>query len=683
VIDTREGLSTDRTTTVIADKTGKVWIGTQTDGVFAVLGGQGQQMSASSAFNADHGLPSNVILAMAAGAAGELWLGTPDGVSMIRGAQVKTLTSADGLPDDFVRSLLADRDGSVWIGTRHGLVHWRSAADERKHATGTSGTASGPETYTQADGLGSDLVGAMARDAGGNLWIGTLGGLSRLQGKTLTNYTTANGLSSNVVTALLPLSGGMLLIGTQEHGLTLWDGKRFFAAGAEVLGDRSIHAIVEDRLGHVWFATDDGIARCDWKSNGGAANVKCSNWVEFDTSDGLVSRETSTNGHPSAARSSDGRLWFATPRGVVEVDPAQLVMNPVPPGVVLKRAEVDDQLQPFLPDGPPVVIQPGHVRFQFDYAGLSFVAPQKVRYRYMLEGFDHGWIDAGTRRSAYYTNIPPGRYTFRVQAANNDGVWNRDGAELQFDLKPHYYQTRWFLFAALLFAVCLIVFALRERLRRAERGFQAVLAERTRLAREIHDTLAQGYVGVSVQLEVLAQMLRQHKESEAATQLDTVREYVRTGLAEARQSIWALRTQDRSENTLPVKLRRLVEAANGNGLEAEFSLFGAYRPLPAEAEQEVVRIVQEAIQNVKKHAAAGHMRVQLEYGVQGVMAEISDNGRGGASEQQGRYGLLGMRERAATIGGRLEIESIAGSGTTVRLRVPMRKDGREPQKEEA
>jgi len=683
VIDTREGLSTDRTTTVIADKSGKVWIGTQTDGVFAIEGGQGKQMSASSAFNADKGLPSNVILAMAAGAGGELWVGTPDGVSMIRGGQVKTLTSADGLPDDFVRSLLADGDGSVWIGTRHGLVHWRGAADDHKQAALTSGPASGPETYTQTDGLGSDLVGAMARDSEGDLWIGTLGGLSRLQGKTLTNYTTANGLSSNVVTALLPLAGGMLLIGTQEHGLTVWDGHRFFAAGQDVLGDRSIHAIVEDRLGHIWFATDDGIARCDWKSNGGAANVGCSNWVEFDTSDGLVSRETSTNGHPSASRSSDGRLWFATPRGVVEVDPAQLVMNQVPPGVVLKRAEVDDQLQPFLPDGPPLVIQPGHVRFQFDYAGLSFVAPQKVRYRYMLEGFDRGWIDAGTRRSAYYTNIPPGRYTFRVQAANNDGVWNRDGAELQFDLKPHYYQTRWFLFVAVLFAVGLIVFALRERLRRAERGFQAVLAERTRIAREIHDTLAQGYVGVSIQLEVLAQMLRQHKESEAATQLDTVRDYVRTGLAEARQSIWALRTQDRSENNLPVKLRRLVEAANGDGLEAEFSLFGAYRPLPADAEQEVVRIVQEAIQNVKKHAAAERLRVQLEYGAQGVMVEISDNGKGGASEQQGRYGLLGMRERAATIGGRLEIESVAGSGTTVRLRVPMRKDGRDPQKEEA
>lgn len=682
IIDTRQGLPTDRATTVVADKSGRVWIGTQSDGVYAMEGGRPQQARAIAAFSAEKGLPSNVILAMAAGAADELWVGTPDGLSVIRKGKVKSLTSADGLPDDFVRSLLAEPDGSVWIGTRHGLVHWTGTTGESTQASGASSRQPAAETYTQADGLGSDLVGAMAHDSHGDLWIGTLGGLSRLKGNTIANYTTANGLSSNVVTALLPLPDGTLLIGTQDHGLTAWDGHRFSAVATEVLGDRSIHAIVADRFSHIWFATDDGIERCEWAPMGGPGKPGCSHWVEFDTSDGLVSRETSTNGHPSACSSIDGRLWFATPRGVAEVDPAHLAINQVPPGVVLKRAEVDDQVQPFTPGGPPLVIPPGHVRFQFDYAALSFVAPQKVRYRYMLQGFDHEWTDAGARRSAYYTNIPPGRYTFRIQAANNDGIWNLDGAELRFDLKPHYYQTRWFLFVAVLFAVSLIVFALRERLRRAERGFQAVLAERTRIAREIHDTLAQGYVGVSVQLEVLAQLLRQHQESDAAVQLDKVREYVRTGLAEARQSIWALRTQDRSENTLPVKLRRLVEAANGDGLEAEFSLFGAYRALPAAAEQEVVRIVQEAIQNVKKHSGAGRMRVQLEYGAHGVTVEVSDNGTGGASEQQGRYGLTGMRERAATIEGTLEIESAAGAGTTVRLRLPMRRDSRGPQREE-
>jgi len=308
---------------------------------------------------------------------------------------------------------------------------------------------------------------------------------------------------------------------------------------------------------------------------------------------------------------------------------------------------------------------------------LSFVAPQKVRYRYMLEGFDHGWTEAGTRRTAYYTNIPPGRYTFRVQAANNDGLWNTAGAALSFDLRPHFYQTTWFLVLLLAVVAGAVVLLLRLRLRRAEREFRVVLGERGRIAREIHDTLAQGYVGVSVQLEVLSELLRRHKMEDAAKQLDQTREYVRHGLADARQSIWALRTQDASETTLPVKLRRMAEAAGGEGLAAQFSLFGAYRPLPAETERELLRVAQEAIHNVKKHAGASELRVQLEYGPERIALEVRDNGRGGAQVaaaelSPGHFGLTGMRERAAAIGGALEVSSAAGAGTTVRLSAPAR-----------
>jgi signal transduction histidine kinase len=211
------------------------------------------------------------------------------------------------------------------------------------------------------------------------------------------------------------------------------------------------------------------------------------------------------------------------------------------------------------------VVPAGHVHFQFDYAGLSFTAPQKVRYRYMLEGFDKGWTEAGTRRTAYYTSLPPRRYTFRVQAANNDGVWNTAGAALTFELRPHFYQTAWFYVLLSAALAGLIVLLLRRRLKRAESEFRAVLGERNRIAREIHDTLAQGYVGVSVQLEVLAELLRMSKVEAAAKQLDQTRGYVREGLADARQSIWALRSQDSGETTLPVRLRRMVEAARGSG----------------------------------------------------------------------------------------------------------------------
>jgi len=225
-----------------------------------------------------------------------------------------------------------------------------------------------------------------------------------------------------------------------------------------------------------------------------AAN--CPNWIEFGTG-GWVAKPRDCRQQPSSAwRSRDGHLWFATPKGLVEVDPAHFPFNTMPPPVALERFAVDDVDQGLHAADSSLQVPAGHVHFQFDYAGLSFTAPQKVRYRYTLEGFDKGWIEAGSRRSAYYTTIPPGHYTFRVQAANNDGVWNLQGAALAFDLRPHFYQTAWFYILVFAALVGLVVLLLRRRLKRAESEFRAVLGERNRIAREIHDTLAQGYVGI-------------------------------------------------------------------------------------------------------------------------------------------------------------------------------------------
>ena len=685
----REGLSSDGTTTVVEDAAGTLWVGTSGGGLNAVRrvvenpagakaqsnrglflarlkscpdtvpgvsSGCGAGASAIKIYTVKDGLLSDVILSLAAGAKGDLWVGTPDGLSHIRagGAGIEGFTSADGLPDDFIRSLLADADGSVWIGTRRGLTHWTGKLGGRM------------ETFTQANGLGSDLVGAMARDAKGDLWVATFAGLSRLHGGKILNYTTADGLTSNVVTALLPRSDGTLLIGTQDHGWDQWDGRKLSPAAHDGLERTSIHAILDDGLGHLWFATGNGIARCDCDMMGSR-----SHWMEFGAADGLRSRETAINSHPSAWRARDGHLWFATPKGLVEVDPAHFPVNSTPPAVALERFSVDDVALPLHGVGNGLRVEAGHVHFEFDYAGLSFVAPQKVRYRFMLEGFDRGWTEAGARRTAFYTNIPPGRYTFRVQAANNDGVWNTAGAALGFELRPHFYQTVWIYVLLAAGLVGLVTGLLRRRLVVAEREFRAVLGERNRIAREIHDTLAQGYVGVSVQLEVLAELLRHNQAEAAAKHLDTTREYVREGLADARQSIWALRSQDSGETTLPVRLRRLVEAEDGHGLAAGFSIYGAYRPLPPGTEREILRVAQEAIHNVKKHAGAKNLFVQLEYGPVTIALEVRDDGRGfsaGPASQAGHYGLTGMQERAAAIGGTLEVTSEPGGGTTVRLR---------------
>ncbi|MGH9606515.1 MAG: ligand-binding sensor domain-containing protein, partial [Terracidiphilus sp.] len=478
----REGLASDATTTVVEGGAGTLWVGTSGSGLEAIrLGedGTGDEVFPKKegirTYTVEDGLASNVILSLAAAPNGDVWVGTPDGLNRIRRGRIETFSSADGLPDDFIRSLLVDADGSLWIGTRRGLAHWASGSG------GPNGTGASPKfvTYTEENGLGSDLVGAMARDADGNLWIATLAGLSRLRNGKISNFTIANGLSSNVVTALLARPDGTLLIGTEGHGLNLWDGRRFLRMTNNSLNslDRAtIHAILDDGEGHLWFATGNGIARCDCggmsRANGAAG---CSHWMEFGTADGLRSREMATNSHPSAWRSLDGRLWFATPKGLVEVNPAHFPINRLPPPVALERFAVDDVAHALGGAGSRIRVEAGHVHFEFDYAGLSFVAPQKVRYRYILEGFDRGWTDAGPRRSAYYTNIPPGRYTFRVQAANNDGVWNTAGAALNFELEPHYYQTAWFWALLLAALTALTLLLLRRRLRVAEREFRAVL----------------------------------------------------------------------------------------------------------------------------------------------------------------------------------------------------------------
>ncbi len=680
VIGAREGLSSDETTAVVEDGAGTLWVGTQEDGLNN-LRRNGSVLEEARNYSVANGLASNVILSLAAGADGGLWVGTPDGLNRIRGDSVSTYTSADGLPDDFVRSLLVDSDGSLWIGTRRGLVHWTMDS-------GAAQAGAKMRIYTQSNGLGSDLVGAMTRDAKGDLWVATLAGLSRLHGDTIANFTTADGLSSNVVTALLVQADGALLIGTQDHGWDAWDGQKFSAAMGNGLDQTTVRAILDDGMGHLWFATANGIARCDCTRMSGGKSAQdrvpsCSKWIEFGPADGLRSRTTASNSHPSAWRSRDGLLWFTTPKGLVEADPAHFPVNAVPPPVALERFAIDDVDQPLRGAGSWLRVEAGRVHFEFDYAGLSFVAPQKVRYRYMLEGFDRDWTDAGARRAAYYTNIPPGRYTFRVQAANNDGLWNEEGAALGFELRPHFYQTVWFYVLLLAAAIGGVILLLRLRLLRAEREFRAVLGERSRIAREIHDTLAQGYVGVSVQLEVLAELLRQSKVDAAQKQLDVTREHVREGLADARQSIWALRTEDSGETTLPVKLRRLVEAAQGNGLDSRFSVFGAYRPLPAETERELLRVAQEAIHNVKKHAAASQLAVRFDYGPASIELEVEDNGRGGAPDHPnaGHFGLTGMRERAAAIGGTLDVSGARGEGTTVRLRAPAPEAAREAVKE--
>jgi signal transduction histidine kinase len=303
-----------------------------------------------------------------------------------------------------------------------------------------------------------------------------------------------------------------------------------------------------------------------------------------------------------------------------------------------------------------------------EYAGLSFTAPSEVRYRVKLDGFDKDWVDAGAKRTATYTNLAPGRYVFRVQAVNGDGVWNLAGAEVRVRVVPPYWRRWWFVALVLLGLAAVLAGIYLLRLRRLRRDFDVVLAERNRMAREIHDTLTQDFVGTSVQLDIVAQMLRRGKVEAALEQVVKTRRLVTEGLDEARRSIWELRTGG-VEDGLPLRLRRLVEREEWTEIGAKVKVGGAVRALDPMVEREVLRVAQEALQNVKRHARATETTVDLHYSDEAVLLTIEDNGVGFRMEDvpAGHFGLMGMKERAAVVDGELSVVSELGRGTTVRL----------------
>ena len=658
-LTTQQGLSADFVRTVFQDHAGAILIGTDRGGLDRLVGGKITPV--------DLGGPSasGVVLALAETGEG-VWVGTPDGLTLLRsGQQPRTLTVDDGLADNFVRSLFADRDGTLWVGTRNGLSHW---------------AANKFVSYTSANGLGSDVIGSVLRTRDGTLWVGTLGGLSRWNGTRFVNATARDGLGGDAVTVLFEDSTGTLLVGTNGSGLTRFRDGKFVTVDARSSGlPETVYGIVEDAGGHIWLSSKQGIYRVqeaalDASLDGPTGTLAVE---RFGAADGMQIGECSSGGHPAAWRMQDGTLWFATLKGVALVNPAGLPARQIPP-VVIERVTLDGQ-EADAGAGAVLEVPAGSERIAVEYAGLSLAAPQKVRYRYKLAGFDQDWVQAGSGSTAFFTNIPPGHYRFVVQASNTDGIWSVRPAEIILHVRPRFFQTWWFylLLAAGLLWLAYAIYRLRVRF--VEARLKGVMTERGRIAREIHDTLAQGYVGISVHLEIASQMLAVSTEA-AREQLEETKALVRSGLAEARSSIWELRSDGEEVSTLPARLTSLAKAKqHDGGPEITVAVHGSYRPLQRRVEDEIVRVAQEAIANVLRHADAQTIAVSLAYDAKKVELSVQDDGRGFAEAADsfaglGHFGLRGMQERAAAIGGVLDVQSSPGRGTSVNLRVPLQKE---------
>jgi signal transduction histidine kinase len=383
----------------------------------------------------------------------------------------------------------------------------------------------------------------------------------------------------------------------------------------------------------------------------------------FDTSDGMKIRECSSGGHPAALRMQDGTMWFATLRGVSVVDPEHLHENAVPPLVSIETVLINDVPRAVAEE---LTLEPGLQRVEFQYAGLSFMAPAKVQYRYRLQGFDREWIEAGDHRAAFYTNLQPGRYVFHVAARNNDGVWSESDATMSLRVRPFFWQTLWFyaLLVLLLGGLAYGIYA--WRVRRVRARYQGVMEERSRIAREIHDTLAQGIVSISLQLEVVSRLLGISTEA-ARTQLNETRLLVRQSLADARSSIWDLRSETAEE--LPVRVGRALKTLTGSaGIVGKLEVTGTYRAISRSVEEELLKIVQEAVTNAVRHSGCTQVEVVLTYDMKAIRLAVRDDGQGfdtSAASPAGHFGMQGMRERGNRIGARLEIHSETGRGTQV------------------
>jgi signal transduction histidine kinase/ligand-binding sensor domain-containing protein len=659
-----------------------MWVGTRDDGVRERRNGLWQPALAAPA------LTSSVVLCMAPASDGGLWVGTPDGLNYIgerSGSKaVVRITSADGLPDDTVRSIAADPDGSIWVGTPHGLGHLHR---ERNQV--------GVQTLTTANGLGGDLIGALLLANVGKrkvLWVGTQSGLSRIgvDGR-ITNFAVKDGLGSPIVTALAQDRAGSIWAATQDGGLTVFDGQRFRPAPSEVWKPsrtNKVESIVADEEGSLWLRMDRGVRRIaaeglrncilDRRCNDARAAI-----ASHGLAAGMPNEELVPGASATAWLAADGELWFPSRNGAAIADTRHLPTEQPAVPTVIESFLIDDVPQE-LHEGETksaklIEVPYGQSRLTMDYAGLSFLEPGGVRYRFMLEGFDNQWTEAGTRRFATYTNLPPGTYLFRVQAMGNTGGWGNEGATLRFRVVPPFYRRWWFIALMVLLFAAVLAGLYLLRLRVLRRRFDAVLAERNRMAREIHDTLTQDFVGTTLQLDILHRHLKGGHVDRAIDQVKQTRQLVTEGLEEARRSIWELRANN-SQDSLPTRLARLLERETFATIAPKLQLGGAYRELDPRTEREVLRIAQEALTNVQNHAQATQTKVNLQYYNEALRLVVEDNGRGFVVEQglhkDGHFGLLGMKERASAIGGTLDIVSEPDAhnpthGTTLTLHLPL------------
>ena len=724
------------TNVLLRDPGGALWIGTARDGIFRTVDDN------TDHFATGDGLSSDSVLRFFQDREGTLWVATAKGIDSFRDLPVVSYSIKEGMPSDILSTVLASHDGGVWIGGAEALSFLKqgelSVFRTNQGLPGRDITTMSQDhrgrlwigvdnslavldrgqfiPIHKPDGSSLGIVLGIAEDAAGNEWAMMSEKLFRIEDLKVRQQISlpekcfsivgdpeqgvwlgcANGsvahyygghsdtfprVSATYIRQLLPeTTGGLWAV--SDVALIWWNGKTSATLTTRngLPCDES-YAVVKDEAGALWI-----YARCGLLS---ISASELTRWHQdpsvqvkvevLDVYDGAQPGITPLQ--PQASRSLDGRLWFVNDNLVQTLDPRNWPRNTLPPNVVVERLTAKDVNYPI----QGALKLPALIRnLEIDYTALSLVVPQKVRFRYKLEGRETSWQEAGVRRQAFYTDLAPGSYRFRVIACNNDGAWNQDGATIDFAVAAAWYQTSWFR-AACAAAFALLLWAIyRLRILQLRRqfaiGVEARVNERTRIARELHDTLLQSLHGLLMSFQ-RADNLLPDRPMEAKQRLGSAIDQAAQAITESRDAVQELRSSVRVTNDLALAIQTLGEElvakqASENPPVFDVMVEGTSRELNPILRDDVYRIAGEAMRNALEHAQARRIEVELHYDKHGLRLRIRDDGKGIDPEilrnqgRSGHFGVQGMRERAKLVGGRLEIWSELGSGTEVELSIP-------------
>jgi signal transduction histidine kinase len=643
--------------------------------------------------------------------AGAIWIGTwPANLSRLKDGRVTNYSTADGLSGEPITALYEDRERRLWVGAygaRNGLRVLQNGRFTFPEALANLGQVKAIHqdregamwfgtdekifrfrndqltSYTKKDGLAGNGVLVIRESRTGDLWFGGPGGITRFRKETLTPYTEQDGVPGGQVRSLYEDADGVLWIGTYDGGLgRLENGVFTRYTMRQGLFDDGAFQILEDDDGNFWMSSNRGIYRVSKRELNDVATGKAAavTSIGYGKSDGMRSSECNGGNSPAGIKARDGTLWFPTQDGVVKIDPRSLPTNLEPPPVRIEACRVD--LTPVRIDSG-VTLEPRQNSFEIEYTALSFIKSGRIRFKYKLEGLESEWVDAGTRRTAYYSHVPPGNYTFRVIAANADGIWNSQGDALRFDVLPPFYRTAWFSMLICTVAAGLLYLAWHSRVSQLERvnamqqAFSRQLiesqeSERKRIASELHDSLGQHLLIIKNRASLGERFAPD--ASRMVEQFSEITESASLAISEVRAIAYNLRPLNLERLGLTAVLEEMIEkvsAASAIQFTADIAPLDGL--LAHGADINIYRIVQETINNIVKHSEATKASIELWTDDGWLNITVRDNGRGLGSSAETRtgLGLTSIAERVQMLGGTQTITPTADNGTTVAIRIPV------------